>query len=115
MDSIKALVCEQAVGVLSSAYPSGWLIGRVGARPVLGIMAVFPLLMCGASWLINEQRQLSRFAVGGEAEPLQPPGAACLQQVVARAPVVLLLSDRKGFATAAITMVSLSTRRTSLW
>ena len=69
------MVPLQAVGVLSSAYPSGWLIGRVGARPVLGIMAVFPLLMCGASWLISEERLLPHLAACTEAEPLQPPGA----------------------------------------
>ena len=105
MDSIKLLACGQAVGVLASAYPSGWLVGRVGARPVLGIMAVFPLLMCGASWLINEQRLPPHSAVGGEAEPLQPPGAACFQQVLARAPVVLLHSDRRDIFTAAILLI----------
>ena len=47
----------QAIGVLSSAYTSGWLIARVGARPVLGLMAMFPLLMCFTAGLIREQRQ----------------------------------------------------------
>ncbi|CAK0783008.1 hypothetical protein CVIRNUC_006203 [Coccomyxa viridis] len=48
---------SQAIGVLSSAYTSGWLIARVGARPVLGLMALFPLLMCFTAGLIREQRQ----------------------------------------------------------
>ncbi|CAL8470505.1 g10047 [Coccomyxa elongata] len=50
---------SQAVGVLSSAYTSGWLIGRVGARPVLALMACFPLLMCGTAFLIKEERRRS--------------------------------------------------------
>lgn len=66
----------QAVGVLSSAYTSGWLIGKVGARPVLGIMAFFPLLMCGASFLIREQRQVVPLAAtSSEAVPLQAAGS----------------------------------------
>lgn len=68
--------------MLSSAYPSGWLIGKVGARPVLGIMAVFPLLMCGASWLISETCLPAHFAACGEAEPLQPPGVTCFHNNV---------------------------------
>ena len=52
-----ALCRFQAIGVLSSAYTSGWLIARVGARPVLGLMALFPLLMCFTAGLIREQRQ----------------------------------------------------------
>ena len=52
-----ALCWLQAIGVLSSAYTSGWLIARVGARPVLGLMALFPLLMCFTAGLIREQRQ----------------------------------------------------------
>ncbi len=51
------IFCSQAVGVLSSAYTSGWLIGLVGARPVLGLLAFFPLLMCGTAFLIKERRR----------------------------------------------------------
>ena len=51
------LLAMQAIGTLSSAYTSGWLIARVGARPALGLMAFFPLLMCFTSGLIREQRQ----------------------------------------------------------
>lgn len=47
----------QAVGVLSSAYTSGWLVGWAGARPTLGVMAIFPLLMCGTAFLIKERRR----------------------------------------------------------
>ena len=47
----------QAVGVLSSAYTSGWLVGWAGARPTLGVMALFPLLMCGTAFLIKERRR----------------------------------------------------------
>lgn len=43
--------------MLSSAYTSGWLIAKVGTRPVLGLMAFFPLLMCLTAGLIREQRQ----------------------------------------------------------
>ncbi len=43
--------------MLSSAYTSGWLIAKVGPRPVLGLMAFFPLLMCFTAGLIREQRQ----------------------------------------------------------
>ena len=48
---------RQAVGVLASAYPSGWLVGKFGAQPVLCLMALFPLLMCATSGLIREERQ----------------------------------------------------------
>ncbi|KAK9903962.1 hypothetical protein WJX75_001434 [Coccomyxa subellipsoidea] len=48
---------SQAVGVLSSAYTSGWLVGWAGARPTLGVMAIFPLLMCGTAFLIKERRR----------------------------------------------------------
>ena len=55
---LSGVLCRlQAIGVLSSAYTSGWLIARVGARPVLGLMALFPLLMCFTAGLIREQRQ----------------------------------------------------------
>ena len=43
--------------MLSSAYTSGYLIAKVGPRPVLGLMAFFPLLMCLTAGLIREQRQ----------------------------------------------------------
>ena len=43
--------------MLASAYPSGWLVGRFGAQPVLCLMALFPLLMCATSSLIREQRR----------------------------------------------------------
>ena len=45
------------MGVLSSAYTSGWLINKVGARPVLALMALFPLLMCFTACLIKDRRQ----------------------------------------------------------
>jgi fucose permease len=48
---------NQAVGVLSSAYTSGWLVEKVGARPVLALMALFPLLMCFTACLIKDRRQ----------------------------------------------------------
>lgn len=51
------VLAMQAIGKLSSAYTSGWLVARVGARPALGLMAFFPLLMCFTSGLISEQRQ----------------------------------------------------------
>jgi len=31
----------QAVGLLSSAHTSGWLVDRVSMRPVLGLMAFY--------------------------------------------------------------------------
>lgn len=62
---------SQAVGVLSSAYTSGWLIGRVGARPVLALMACFPLLMCGTAFLIKEERRRS---------PTSPRSARALEK-----------------------------------
>ncbi|BDA45897.1 Folate-biopterin transporter 1, chloroplastic [Coccomyxa sp. Obi] len=60
---------SQAVGVLSSAYTSGWLIGRVGARPVLALMACFPLLMCGTAFLIKEERSRSPTSPRSAIEP----------------------------------------------
>ena len=69
----------QAIGKLSSAYTSGWLIARVGARPALGLMAFFPLLMCFTSGLIREERQ--PYAAPAKAERLPsddgPSGWAC--------------------------------------
>lgn len=62
----------QAVGVLSSAYTSGWLVDRVGARPVLGLMALFPLLMCATAFLIRERRRSSD---DPELHVVVPPGA----------------------------------------
>eukprot|EP00884_Botryococcus_braunii_P023184 jgi/Botrbrau1/954/Bobra.114_1s0001.3 len=45
---------SQAAGRLSSAYSTGWLISRAGARPVLLLMVVFPLMIAVASQLIRE-------------------------------------------------------------
>lgn len=59
----------QAIGVLSSAYTSGWLIARMGARPVLGLMAFFPLLMCFTAGLIREQRQPHSMATQHDTQP----------------------------------------------
>ena len=55
--------------MLSSAYTSGWLIGRVGARPVLALMAFFPLLMCGTAFLIKEERRRPPFIPRSAGEP----------------------------------------------
>ncbi len=52
--------------MLTSAYPSGWLVGKFGAQPVLCLMAFFPLLMCATSGLIREERQGARWSGEGE-------------------------------------------------
>ena len=44
----------QALGSLSSAYGSGWLIEHLGPRPVLSGLGAFPLLICLTAFLINE-------------------------------------------------------------
>lgn len=67
------VVCpDQAVGVLSSAYTSGWLVDKVGARPVLALMALFPLLMCFTACLIKDRRAGYDELPDGEAAVCRP-------------------------------------------
>ncbi len=68
---------KQAVGVLSSAYTSGWLVGKVGARPVLALMALFPLLMCFTACLIQDRRQGYDELQGEEDAPQAAGGQQC--------------------------------------
>lgn len=56
----KRLGCKQAVGRLSSAYTSGWLIDTAGPRVALAIMAVFPLAICLTAGLIREAPRVAR-------------------------------------------------------
>ena len=57
---VKRLGGVQAVGRLSSAYTSGWLIDTAGPRAALAIMAVFPLAICLTAGLIREAPRVSR-------------------------------------------------------
>ena len=47
---------SSAVGGIVSAYFSGSLVDAWGTRGVFAATAVFPLFVCGAALLIDEQR-----------------------------------------------------------
>ncbi|KAK9826138.1 hypothetical protein WJX81_008063 [Elliptochloris bilobata] len=57
---------SQAVGRLSSAYTSGWLIDKAGPRMALALMAIFPLAICLTAGLIREAPRITRPATPDE-------------------------------------------------
>ena len=70
----------QAVGSLSSAWTAGALIQAVGPRPVLGLMAAFPLLIAAAALWVDEGRltkpSRSRSLEGGSGDSDSPSAAS---------------------------------------
>lgn len=44
-----------ALGGLITAYLSGWLLQQLSNQTVFEITAIFPLIVCGAAWLISEE------------------------------------------------------------
>ena len=58
---------SSAVGGIVSAYFSGSLVDAWGTRGVFAATAVFPLFVCGAALLIDEQRVGKKDNDGGTA------------------------------------------------
>ncbi len=58
---------SSAVGGIVSAYFSGSLVDAWGTRGVFAATAVFPLFVCGAALLIDEQRVGHKDSDGGGA------------------------------------------------
>ena len=54
--SLQALTWgTSAVGGLTTAYLSGWLLGQFGTQTVFAITATFPLLVSAVAWFIAEE------------------------------------------------------------
>jgi hypothetical protein len=69
-----------AFGRVITAYLSGWLVGKLGPRPVFVATATFPLIVCASSCLIRESRTHSAAQHGGSYDLVASSDAQQQQQ-----------------------------------